>query len=270
MEKVKRRKKNLALILFILFLILSSFLVYKVKMDYLEKDEKKEKEEIGKIAPVFSLKDLDGKEVNLSEIKGKTIVLNFFATWCVPCVMELGQFQWIESSLTECNALLFLISNEDVNSLKKFVKENDYKFRVLVDEKGDVFSLYKVNAIPKTVIIDEDGKIIFSKIGTIKNGYELLPYLRSDKEKKSGGKASYDRSDNILKLVKCDCKCDKSLYECRCADCPQRKKLNEIRIYIRQLVIDGSFSDEQIAQIAVWKFCEKSNSRKEGAGIEGN
>jgi peroxiredoxin len=263
-------KRKLLIFTVILFLIGSFLVVHKVKWGFLKGTD--EQKDVGRVAPDFALNDLNGKSVKLTDLKGKTVILNFFATWCPACVMEMPKFDYAREELREGNALLFLISSEPKEVLEKFIKDNGYSFCILVDENGSVSQLYGIDAIPRTIVIGEDGKIVYSKTGAIKSLYkEILPKLPKQKSNREKEKESFKRVDNILKLIKCDCNCGKSLYECKCPDCPQRKNLDEIREYIRRLVLEEAFTDEQIAQIVEWKYCKSGNSsKKDGAKVENN
>lgn len=265
---MKRPLEKFRFGLLVLFLLVSFLLIHRAKSNFLkEKDE--EKDVVGKEAADFSLKDLKGTTVKLSDNKGKVVILNFFATWCSPCVMELPQFDIAEETLQQENIVLFLVSSEPKEVLERFMKEKGYNFTVLMDENDSVSNLYGVNAIPRTIMIGEDGKIIYSKTGAIRSVFnDILSHLPS--KNSINKKESYQKVDDVLKLVKCDCKCGLNLSECRCANCPQRKNLNEIREYVRKLVLEDSFSNEQMAKIVEWKYCGKGDkTKKEGGIVEG-
>jgi peroxiredoxin len=117
---------------------------------------------IGKAAPAFSLPTLDGGKVNLSDQKGKVMVLDFWATWCPPCRKSLPHVQQLttDPERLKKGLVVWLIDDkEDDATVKKFLKENGYNFTIPMDYVGEVLAKYLVHAIPTTVIIGRDGMI---------------------------------------------------------------------------------------------------------------
>jgi peroxiredoxin len=120
-------------------------------------------------APDFALNDLYGGTVRLSDMKGRVVVLNFFATWCRYCVSELPELDSAERALRKERMDLFLISSEPKEVLEEFMRKNGYSFQVLLDEGGRVSDLYGVSSIPRTFLIGESGEILYSKRGEIRS-----------------------------------------------------------------------------------------------------
>ena len=128
-------------------------------------------------APDFTLKDLTGKKVSLTDLKGKIVVIDFWATWCLPCIQSFPGMQIAKNQYkNDPNVTFLLIDIKEKNSnykerIQKLLDENNYTFRVLLDEKGTdglqnkVFKQYGLMAIPATIIIDNYGKIRIKKIG---------------------------------------------------------------------------------------------------------
>jgi len=125
-------------------------------------------------AKSFRLKDLNGKEVSLEDYKGKVLILNFWATWCEPCVGELEQLKTAYKIYENNPKIAFAIVSVDENKKKVplEVKKHGYEFPVFyADEKID--SDYKVESVPKLYIIDAQGIIRFQKDGFDNNSYYL-------------------------------------------------------------------------------------------------
>jgi peroxiredoxin len=117
---------------------------------------------VKKMAPNFSLEDLNGQKVELKNFKGKVIFLNFWATWCGPCKEEMPSMESLWQWFKGKDFLLLSISvdYEGVKSIKEYVEKQRYTFRVLIDPQCQTIDLYEVKAIPTTLIIDKKGQIV--------------------------------------------------------------------------------------------------------------
>ncbi|MCS7273542.1 MAG: redoxin domain-containing protein [Fimbriimonadales bacterium] len=137
----------------------------------------------GKPAPEFTLKDLSGKEVRLSDYKGKVVVLNIFAHWCGPCHREAPELEkdvWQAYRNREVVVLGVAIwaQSEPAKRAAEFAKQHKLTFPVLVDADNTVAGLYKVQGVPTTYIIDKQGTIhevvIGADVAAIKRAVEAL------------------------------------------------------------------------------------------------
>ena len=132
-----------------------------------EKTEEKEEEENGEMAASdFTLYDQYGKEHSLSDYKGKTIFLNFWATWCPPCKAEMPDIQKLYESYGADGEVVILgvaapnFGNEtDEDGIKAFLKENGYTYPVLMDTTGELFMQYGISSYPTTFMIDKEGNV---------------------------------------------------------------------------------------------------------------
>ena len=122
-------------------------------------------------APDFTVYDIDGNEVHLSDYIGKPIVLNFWASWCGPCQMEMPDFQ--EKYLEVGEEVQFLMVNltdgyrETVEVASGFIESQGYTFPVLFDTASEAAQLYGVYSIPTTYFIDAKGQAIGRAQGAI-------------------------------------------------------------------------------------------------------
>ena len=121
----------------------------------------------GEDAPNFTLKNLDGKEISLSEFRGKHVLVNFWATWCGPCKIEMPSLEALYEKFKDKNFALLAISNDmfGANIVKPFVKAHKINFTVLLDQRLKVSNAFGVVSLPTTFMIDPQGKIIGALFG---------------------------------------------------------------------------------------------------------
>ncbi|MBU2535338.1 MAG: TlpA disulfide reductase family protein [Chloroflexota bacterium] len=122
--------------------------------------------EVGKLAPDFKLIGLDKQEVSLSGLRGKPVLLNFWATWCGPCRIEMPFLQEIYEEWTGKGLVVLAVNvQENPTTVKKFVENAGLTFPVLLSPGNDVPLAYNIRGIPATFLIDADGVIRDIKIG---------------------------------------------------------------------------------------------------------
>lgn len=116
----------------------------------------------GFAAPDFELRDLNGGQVRLYENNGKPSLVNFWASWCPPCKVEMPHLQKAYDQYGEqVNFhMVDLAFNDDLEAMKQYIEDEGYTFPVLLDETGDVaIEQYQAIAVPTTVVVDEEGII---------------------------------------------------------------------------------------------------------------
>lgn len=111
----------------------------------------------GDAAPDFTATLADGTEFTLSEQQGKVVLLNFWATWCGPCVREMPAFEKLQEDYGDNVAILAVNCMEDAGTVAAFIEENSYTFPIAIDERGAVSAKYPTQGIPYTLVIDGDG-----------------------------------------------------------------------------------------------------------------
>ncbi|WP_212380951.1 TlpA family protein disulfide reductase [Alkaliphilus sp. B6464] len=112
--------------------------------------------EVGKEAPNFILRNLDGEEISLQDYRGKIVLINFWATWCVYCDIEMPDLQKLDK---ENEDLVVLAVNvmEHKETVEKYIKEGGYDFEVVLDEDGTIARTYLVGGYPASYFVDEEG-----------------------------------------------------------------------------------------------------------------
>jgi thiol-disulfide isomerase/thioredoxin len=119
--------------------------------------------EIGAMAPDFTLRDLQGKETSLRDLRGQVVLLNFWATWCGPCREEMPIIQ--ERYNDGGFALLAINFDESKEIVQWFIDELGIDIPVLLDPGGRVQELYRLRGYPTSFFLDPDGVIRFIHIG---------------------------------------------------------------------------------------------------------
>ncbi|ASV69769.1 TlpA disulfide reductase family protein [Cytobacillus sp. FSL W7-1323] len=114
---------------------------------------------IGTKAPEFKLQTIEGKNVSLTEFRGKKVMLNFWATWCAPCKQEMRDFQSFYQNKKDTNIEIIAINIDTKSNVSKYVERLGITFPVLLDENDQVNEIYQVMVIPTTYFIDEKGVI---------------------------------------------------------------------------------------------------------------
>ena len=124
-------------------------------------------------APNFTLQSNAGSQVSLASLKGKVVMVNFWATWCVPCRQEMPHLEALYEKYNGLGFELLAVNVEKNNAegARKWLEETPVTFPVLFDPENQVTKLYKVQTMPSTVLIGRDGTMRFIHHG-YKPGYE--------------------------------------------------------------------------------------------------
>ncbi|MBC7928325.1 MAG: redoxin domain-containing protein [Bryobacteraceae bacterium] len=126
-------------------------------------------------APPFSLRDTDGKIVNLADYKGKVVLLNFWATWCGPCKVEIPWFVEFEQKYKDRGfAVLGVAMDEDGwDIVKPYLTKNKINYRIVLGDDKIADSFGGVESLPTTYVLDKDGGIVSEHVGLVsKSDYE--------------------------------------------------------------------------------------------------
>jgi peroxiredoxin len=108
----------------------------------------------------FTLKDLHGKKVTLSELRGKIVMVNFWATWCPPCRLEMPDLEVIYTHFQSQGLVVLSITDEDSIKVARFIGAAGYHPPVLIDTGSKVHQQFHIHGIPKTFLFDRQGKLV--------------------------------------------------------------------------------------------------------------
>jgi len=115
----------------------------------------------------WTVQSLDGQDLKMADLKGKVVFLNFWATWCPPCVAEMPGIQQLHEKLKDGGVVFVCVSNEETSKVSRFVKEKGFTFPIYTMH-GAPPGVFKTRGIPATFILSPDGKIAYKHIGSAK------------------------------------------------------------------------------------------------------
>ncbi len=135
---------------------------------------------LNQIAPDFTTTDISGRKFSLSQLKGKYVLLNFWATWCGPCVKELPLFKKLRDDFSESQLEIISISEDNTKeALEKGIKKYSLNWTHVYRDMGLINKYQISSAIPLTFLIDKEGKLVFMQVGSLSNTDELRKLLIS-------------------------------------------------------------------------------------------
>jgi thiol-disulfide isomerase/thioredoxin len=142
----------------------------------------------GSLSPSFECTTNCGKEINISAMRGKIIMINFFAIWCPPCKLELPVLQkYIWERYRDYDDFMLLIIGREHNNydIDDFVTEKRYKMTFVADPNRKIYNLFATQYIPRNVVIDKDGKVIFQNRSYSAKELKIIEDLLEEKLKKN-------------------------------------------------------------------------------------
>jgi thiol-disulfide isomerase/thioredoxin len=119
-----------------------------------------------KPAPEFSLTTVEGKNASLTDFKGKTVLLDFWATWCLPCRESTPMIEKFQSAFSDKGLVALAVNaGEEAEVVQGYLAHNPNKLSNLVDPRNKIANLYDVDSFPSFVLISRDGKVVYSSSG---------------------------------------------------------------------------------------------------------
>lgn len=130
-------------------------------------------------APAFEAVTLDGVKVRLADYRGQTVLINFWASWCKPCVREMPLLNELHASSGEGTEVLFVNVGEAKGTVSEFLEEQKFSFPVMIDVTGRISAAYGISALPATFVIDKEGGIQKTVLGEISDYAELKRWMEN-------------------------------------------------------------------------------------------
>tara|TARA_B100001013_G_C24572255_1_gene427060 strand:- start:209 stop:790 length:582 start_codon:yes stop_codon:yes gene_type:complete len=134
----------------------------------------------GRLAPQFSVKDRSGQLHSLNDFRGKVVLVNFWATWCPPCIEEMPSMDSLQKTLDQEKFSIIAISVDDSwDSVDTFIKSSDLDLNIYSDFEGKVAKLYGTHKVPETYILNKEGIVVRKILGEIDwTSPKVLSYLK--------------------------------------------------------------------------------------------
>jgi peroxiredoxin len=169
-------------ILYLLVVIILAVIAYRIQLPPNQETVlNHERPEVGHAAPDFTLRNLQGNLEGLVNHKDKVIILNFWATWCAPCLEEMPAFEKLYRRYRSQGLTVLAVSLDkgDFSKVQGFVDSNNLTFPVLMDSDGVAEKLYPSFTIPFTYVIDKDGRVA-ARVDGAKNWASNETFLALD------------------------------------------------------------------------------------------
>ncbi|MEA5093598.1 TlpA family protein disulfide reductase [Sedimentibacter saalensis] len=140
-----------------------------------QKQENPQTSEDAIIAPDFELESLDGTTIKLSEMRDKNVIINFWATWCGYCVIEMPDLQKLQETYKDDLLVLTVNVGESKEIVQKFMEENNLNLTVVLDKDMAVSNNYGIRSYPTTIAVNKKGEAVRGYVGMLT--YEQMELL---------------------------------------------------------------------------------------------
>ena len=131
---------------------------------------------VGETVPAFSVQLTDGSSVNINDLRGKVVLINFWATWCPYCLVELKRVpQDIVEQFAGTDLVFIAISREEsMETIVKFRRDTGYTFPMGIDPDRSIYSKFALNSIPRNYLVNKEGVIVAAEVGYTPASFDEL------------------------------------------------------------------------------------------------
>ncbi len=137
---------------------------------------------VGDLAPDFQLEDTEGNQISLSDLRGKVVLVNFWATWCPPCIEEMPSMERLNEVMSGDDFVMLAVNTEENgrSAVAAFLEKTPYTFPILYDDKGVVQKRYGVFKFPESFVVRKDGTVAEKIIGPLDwSSVKTITYLKN-------------------------------------------------------------------------------------------
>ncbi|RRJ67287.1 thiol-disulfide oxidoreductase [Paenibacillus oralis] len=150
--------------------------VFAIINAFIQNLQHQEDSRVGSIAPSFELTDLQGETVRLADFRGSNVLLNFWASWCGPCVNEMPLLNEVYAQSSDI-AIIAVNVGETPERARRFVEKVDLDFTVVLDRDNEMKKKYRINGLPVTLLIDKNGRIVERRTGELRSNEQIEALL---------------------------------------------------------------------------------------------
>jgi peroxiredoxin len=166
--------------------ILACFAIAVLSVPFLKPEEYVSHTKVGQDVPAFAITTLEGREFSTAGSKGKVVLLNFWATWCAPCQIEMPMLEkeiWKKYQGPDFEMIAIAREQTD-KEITEFRAKHEYSFPMAPDPKRAVYGKFANAGIPRTYVINRDGKILFQSAGYTPEDFQKMKSILEKELKK--------------------------------------------------------------------------------------
>lgn len=130
----------------------------------------------GDTAPAFDITDVNGVEFSTRNLRGKIILVNFWATWCTPCLVEMPYLEkevW-QKHKSEDFAMIAIARGQTAQEIRSFLSRRNYSFQIAADPDREIYDLFSEEGLPRSYLIGANGQVVFQSLGIEYEDFEGL------------------------------------------------------------------------------------------------